>query len=82
MEKFKYRAFISYSHADEKAADWLQHALESYVAPKAIVGKPTPWGPAPRRLTPIFRDRADLPAAGNLNSEIQEIGRASCRERV
>ncbi|HPE30766.1 MAG TPA: toll/interleukin-1 receptor domain-containing protein [Parvularculaceae bacterium] len=71
MEKFKYRAFISYSHADEKAADWLQHALESYVAPKAIVGKPTPWGPAPRRLTPIFRDRADLPAAGNLNSEIQ-----------
>ena len=72
MKDFKYRAFISYSHADERWGDWLQRALESYRVPDALVGKETPLGPAPRRLSPIFRDRDDFPAAGNLNNAIQE----------
>lgn len=72
MKNYRYRAFISYSHADERWGDWLQRALESYRVPDALVGKETPLGPAPRRLTPIFRDRDDLPAAGSLNNAIQE----------
>lgn len=34
------------------------------------MGQPTPYGPAPRRLTPIFRDRSDLSAAGDLSGEL------------
>jgi len=69
--KAKYRAFISYSHADEVAGDWLQRGLETWRAPASLVGRPAAFGPIPRKLTPIFRDRADLPASGNLNVEIQ-----------
>jgi len=29
MPDFKYKAFISYSHNDEKWADWLHKALET-----------------------------------------------------
>ena len=29
-ERFKYRAFISYSHSDTAVATWLHKALESY----------------------------------------------------
>lgn len=77
MGEHKYRAFISYSHADEKWGDWLHRALETFRAPKALVGAKTPLGPAPERLTPIFRDRDDLPAAGSLNAEIQAALSAS-----
>ena len=77
MGEHKYRAFVSYSHADEKWGDWLHRALETYRAPKALVGAATPFGPAPERLTPIFRDRDDLPAAGSLNAEIQAALSAS-----
>ncbi|MEX0644319.1 MAG: toll/interleukin-1 receptor domain-containing protein, partial [Parvularculaceae bacterium] len=77
MGEHKYRAFISYSHADEKWGDWLHRALETYRAPKALVGGKTLFGPVPERLTPIFRDRADLPAAGSLNAEIEAALSAS-----
>jgi len=30
---FKYRAFISYSHADEQWATWLHKAIETYRVP-------------------------------------------------
>jgi tetratricopeptide (TPR) repeat protein len=68
---YKYRAFISYSHADERQAARLHRALETFRLPSALAGRDTRWGPAPRRLTPIFRDRNELPAAGSLNAEIQ-----------
>lgn len=71
MTSYNYKAFISYSHADEAHGEWLQRALEGFRAPPALVGKETAAGAIPRRLTPIFRDRDDLPAAGNLNAEIQ-----------
>lgn len=77
VEQYKYRVFISYSHADERWGDWLQRALETYRVPEALVGTTTPFGPAPRRLTPIFRDRDDLPAAGSLNKAIEEALDAS-----
>ncbi|MEQ1930204.1 MAG: toll/interleukin-1 receptor domain-containing protein [Parvularculaceae bacterium] len=71
MAIHKYKAFISYSHADEREGEWLQRALENFRAPRPLVGQSTPVGEIPRRLTPVFRDRDDLPAAGNLNDEIQ-----------
>lgn len=77
MGSFKYKAFISYSHADEREADWLQRALEGWRAPSSLVGQTTAVGPIPRKLTPIFRDRNDLPAAGDLSAEIQAAAAAS-----
>lgn len=77
MASYKYKAFISYSHADEIHGSWLQRALEGYRLPSALVGRETPLGAIPRRLTPIFRDRNDLPAAGSLSGEIQAALRDS-----
>jgi hypothetical protein len=71
MTSWKYKAFISYSHADEADGQWLQRALEGFRVPSALVGRATAAGEVPKRLTPVFRDRDDLPAAGNLNAEIQ-----------
>jgi len=62
----KYRAFISYSHRDARWASWLHAALETYRPPKPLVGKITERGEVPKRLTPIFRDREELPSAVDL----------------
>jgi len=67
----KYRAFISYSHADKSTADWLHRALEAYRLPSRLVGQQTTVGNVPAKLTPIFRDRDELPAAGDLSIELQ-----------
>jgi tetratricopeptide (TPR) repeat protein len=48
----------------------LHRALETYRIPAKLVGVPTAVGPVPRRLTPIFRDRDELPASGNLGAEL------------
>ena len=64
--QFKYRAFISYSHADEEWARWLHRSLETYKLPKRLVGKETPFGPVPARLAPVFRDRDELATATSL----------------
>jgi tetratricopeptide (TPR) repeat protein len=65
-DNYKYRAFISYSHSDEKWATWLHKALETYKIPKNIVGRETHMGEIPARLMPVFRDRDELPSATNL----------------
>ena len=54
---FRYTAFISYSHADQKAAAWLHKAIESYKIPKDLQGTPGRDGPIPKSLFPVFRDR-------------------------
>lgn len=66
-----YRAFISYSHADEAWAKWLHVALERYRVPKPLVGRTTAKGVVARRLLPIFRDRDELPGASSLADEIE-----------
>lgn len=66
----KYRAFISYSHADEAWASWLQRSLERFRAPGSLAEILTAQGKS-ARLSPVFRDREDLPVAGSLNSAIQ-----------
>ncbi len=68
--EFKYRAFISYSHSNEKWAKWLHRSLESYRVPKHIVGKQTPFGPIPERIAPVFRDRDELATSTNLGATL------------
>jgi hypothetical protein len=67
----RYAAFLSYSHKDETAARWLHRRLESYRIPRRLVGSAGEHGSVPARLTPIFRDREDLPAAGDLSERVR-----------
>jgi len=64
---FRYRAFISYSHEDERWASWLHKALERYRVPRRLVGKETATGAVPARIAPVFRDREELPTATDLS---------------
>lgn len=66
----RYRAFISYSHQDRKAAEWLHRALETYRAPRRLTT--TAGAAATRRLTPIFRDRDELSASPDLGGVIRD----------
>ena len=69
-EGFAYRAFLSYSHRDQEIAKRLHREVESYRIPAKLVGKVTSVGKVPRRLRPIFRDREELPASGDLSAEL------------
>jgi tetratricopeptide (TPR) repeat protein len=70
VKKYRYKAFISYSHHDESWARWLQRALESYRVPKRLVGKPGSFGQIPERLGAVFRDREDLSSAASLGDSV------------
>ena len=59
---FKYRAFISYSHSDEKWARWLHRSLETYRLPQHLVGTQTgvrPGAAAVRARVPRPRRARD-----------------------
>ena len=77
MGTFRFKAFISYSHRDRAWSAWLQRALEAYRIPKRLVGSKSEFGPVPRRLTPVFRDREDLPSASDLSGKVKEALEAS-----
>jgi tetratricopeptide (TPR) repeat protein len=66
----KYRAFISYSHADERWGTWLHRSLETYRLPKGVVGRETAFGTVPHRFNPVFRDREELATATNLGTTL------------
>ena len=72
IAEFRYRAFITYSHQDEFWAKWLHKALETYRVPSRLVGMETAAGIIPRRLSPIFRDRSELPSASDLGRKVNE----------
>ncbi|MBS0333762.1 MAG: toll/interleukin-1 receptor domain-containing protein [Proteobacteria bacterium] len=76
-EAYAYRAFISYSHRDKTLAQWLHREVESYRIPAKLVGRETSVGKVPRRLRPIFRDREELPASGDLSAELSNALRQS-----
>ena len=76
-EAFAYRAFISYSHRDQGLAKQLHRALETYPIPSKVIGRTTTVGKVPRRLRPIFRDREELPASGDLSAELSVALRQS-----
>ncbi len=66
-----YVAFISYSHKDATIGRWLHRKLEGYRLPKRLAGTQGEDGEVPDRLTPIFRDRDELPAAGDLSERVR-----------
>ena len=83
MPDTKYKAFISYSHSDEKWADWLHKAIETYRIPKRLVGQAAADGPIPKRLSPVFRDREELSTASDLGRVVNAaIGSAGSSVRL
>lgn len=59
-------AFISYSHADRRWAEWLHKALESWRAPKGVdVANAFP-------LRPVFIDRAELSSSSDLAQSVRD----------
>lgn len=70
-DTYRYAAFISYSHRDQRWAAWLQRALERYRVPSRLVGREGAHGPVPERLRPVFRDREELAASAELSESIE-----------
>ena len=66
---FKYRAFLSYSHADTGTAKRVHRRLEGFHIDQALVGRVTPTGPIPNALRPVFRDRQDFDAGASLREQ-------------
>ncbi len=72
-DAYRYKAFISYSHADKISADRLLKDLEKYRVPKRLVGTPnTDGAPIQSRAGLLFRDRDELPAAEDLTAEVKK----------
>ena len=64
MTNKKYKAFISYSHADIKFGRWLQRKIENYKIPKKLREK---YPHLPKDLKrSIFRDEEELPSSSAL----------------
>lgn len=65
---FKYRAFLSYSKTDSRAAQKLLRQLERFIVPKRL-------RPESRKkqahLRPIFRDREELPSSNDLGAALR-----------
>ena len=79
-EEYKYRAFISYSHKDEKWASWLHKALETFKVPKYLVGETTGMGVVPERMGKVFRDREELSSSHSLGTELtQALKDSACQ---
>jgi WD40 repeat protein/TPR repeat protein len=70
--RFRYKAFISYSHVDKAWGDWLHKALESYRVPAQLANAPGRDGPVPAKLFPIFRDREELPSSADLGEQVNK----------
>jgi tetratricopeptide (TPR) repeat protein len=69
---FKYRVFISYSHADNKWARWLHRALESYKPPHGVEINRTGVKRRQKPLSPVFRDREELSSAASLSEAVSQ----------
>jgi tetratricopeptide (TPR) repeat protein len=69
LTDFKYKAFISYAHSDEKWAKWLHRGLETYRVPRHIVSD---LGLESNRLIPVFRDRDELASSADLSAVIEQ----------
>ena len=76
---FRYKAFLSYSHSDQKEAAWLHAALEKYRLPKQLLKilRSENGATASDRLGRIFRDRDELPAADDLTAEVKKALQSS-----
>lgn len=74
----RFRAFVSYAHADAADARKLQARLEGYRLPRRmaarLTGDAAAWGD---RIGPVFRDREDLSASSDLSQAVREALAAS-----
>jgi tetratricopeptide (TPR) repeat protein len=68
----RHLAYISYAEEDNRPpgrawADWIKQTLETFPVPRNLVGRPTPVGPIPARLSPVIKraqiEGTTLPAA-------------------
>lgn len=76
--QLKYRAFLSYAHADTSWATWLHRQLEGFPIDRDLVGRTTQIGSVPRSLRPIFRDREDFSGGHTLvDATITELDQSS-----
>jgi len=73
----RYRAFISYASSDRAAGERLQQGIEHYRIPRALRGREYGFGPLPKYLTPLFRDRSDADAAASLADALHDALRNS-----
>jgi tetratricopeptide (TPR) repeat protein len=68
IKEYKYKAFISYSHADKKFARRLHKKIENYKIPKSLREK---YPDLPKDLKrSIFLDEAELPTSDELSSQL------------
>ncbi len=67
----RFRAFVSYSHADAAIAQKLHRKIETYRLPHHLRDHET-VDPDNGRLGRIFRDREDLPAAADLSESVKQ----------
>ncbi len=71
---FKYHAFISYSHDDEKWANWLHNRLEKYSPPPGLKLSSREWescgSSIDQPLYPMFLDDAELAATSDLSESL------------
>ncbi|HEY1662518.1 MAG TPA: PQQ-binding-like beta-propeller repeat protein [Verrucomicrobiae bacterium] len=76
--EFKYWAFISYSHQDNRKGgnlwgDWLHEAVENFKVPPELVGRHGHANESvPARMYPSFQDEKELPTNANLGMAINE----------
>lgn len=74
-ESFKYYAFISYSHKDQKIARKLQRRLQNYHLPSKVMQS---HPEVPKKLSPIFIDESYLVAKkGTLSESLRDYLRDS-----
>jgi tetratricopeptide (TPR) repeat protein len=76
-DRFRYWAFITYTHKDRRLADWLHARLERFRIPKRLRSRLAIDVPNRGRLSPIFTDRAELAATHSLSEAIQGALEAS-----
>lgn len=82
-QSLEYRAFISYSHQDNRQvrldgrtngvpwADWLYAGLMAFRTPEGLVEQPGRYGHSiPERTWPVFRDSNELPTSADLSQAI------------
>ncbi len=67
----RFRAFVSYSHADAAIAQKLHRKIETYRIPRHLRDRESEEANK-GRLGRIFRDREDLPAAEDLSESVKQ----------
>jgi WD40 repeat protein len=69
-KSFRYSAFLSYRNSDVVIARWLHRKVEKYKVPRTLVGQAGAYGPIPRQIGPLYRDRDDARTAEDVETVI------------